>query len=116
MGKMNELFQEIIECVEQDMSPTQIARKFGITEDMVYQIIASEFTELGNSPEQTDLEIMLSLKTPDEMIDWAESVGHDDALYGISLLLCAAHDALDAMTEDGPFDEALEELDRIMAL
>jgi len=55
-----------------------------------------DFSKLGfDSYQEQDLRIILSLNTPELMQEWALAVGPDDALYGLSLVECAALAMLD---------------------
>jgi len=59
-----------------------------------------DFSRLGfDSYQEQDLRIILSLNTPELMQEWALAVGPDDALYGMSLVECAALAMLDADVE-----------------
>jgi hypothetical protein len=59
-----------------------------------------DFSRLGfDSYQEQDLRIILSLKTPKQMQEWALAVGPDDALYGMSLVECAALAMLDQDVE-----------------
>jgi hypothetical protein len=59
-----------------------------------------DFSRLGfDRYQEQDLRIILSLKTPELMQEWALAVGPDDALYGMSLVECAALAMLDADVE-----------------
>ena len=59
-----------------------------------------DFSRLGfDSYQEQDLRIILSLNTPELMQEWALAVGPDDALYGVSLVECAALAMLDADVE-----------------
>jgi len=59
-----------------------------------------DFSKLGfDSYQEQDLRIILSLKTPEQMQEWALAVGPDDALYGLSLVECAALAMLDEDVE-----------------
>jgi hypothetical protein len=59
-----------------------------------------DFSQLGfDSYQEQDLRIILSLNTPELMQEWALAVGPDDALYGLSLVECAALAMLDADVE-----------------
>jgi hypothetical protein len=58
------------------------------------------FSRLGFTEyQEQDLRIILSLQTPEQMQEWALAVGPDDALYGLSLVECAALAMLDADVE-----------------
>ena len=55
-----------------------------------------DFSQLGfDQYQEQDLRIILSLNTPELMQEWALAVGPDDALYGVSLVECAALAMLD---------------------
>ena len=59
-----------------------------------------DFSQLGfDSYQEQDLRIILSLNTPELMQEWALAVGPDDALYGLSLVECAALAMLDEDVE-----------------
>jgi len=59
-----------------------------------------DFSQLGfDQYQEQDLRIILSLKTPELMQEWALAVGPDDARYGLSLVECAALAMLDADVE-----------------
>jgi hypothetical protein len=59
-----------------------------------------DFSKLGfDSYQEQDLRIILSLNTPELMQEWALAVGPDDALYGLSLVECAALAMLDEDVE-----------------
>jgi hypothetical protein len=59
-----------------------------------------DFSRLGfDQYQEQDLRIILSLKTPEQMQEWAWEVGPEDALYGLSLVECAALAMLDADVE-----------------
>jgi hypothetical protein len=59
-----------------------------------------DFSKLGfDSYQEQDLRIILSLKTPEQMQEWALAVGPDDAFYGMSLVECAALAMLDEDVE-----------------
>jgi hypothetical protein len=56
-----------------------------------------DFSRLGfDQYQEQDLRIILSLNTPELMQEWALAVGPEDALYGLSLVECAALAMLDA--------------------
>jgi hypothetical protein len=59
-----------------------------------------DFSRLGFTEyQEQDLRIILSLTTPELMQEWALAVGPDDALYGLSLVECAALAMLDEDVE-----------------
>jgi hypothetical protein len=59
-----------------------------------------DFSRLGFTEyQEQDLRIILSLNTPELMQEWALAVGPDDALYGLSLVECAALAMLDEDVE-----------------
>ena len=72
----------------------------------------AEFIKLGFTEyESINISIMMSLKTADEMQEWAKAVGQDDVLHGLTLLYTAAElqlwdDIDNAVIED--FTEAQE--------
>lgn len=74
-----------------------------------------DFSRLGFTEyQEQDLRIILSLNTPELMQEWALAVGPDDALYGLSLVECAALAMLDedvaAMTA---YPEAMAVINRV---
>jgi len=59
-----------------------------------------DFSRLGFTEyQEQDLRIILSLNTPELMQEWALAVGPEDALYGLSLVECAALAMLDEDVE-----------------
>ncbi len=55
-----------------------------------------DFSRLGfDHYQSTDLRILMSLQTPEDIQEWMEAVGPDDVCYGISLIECAALAMLD---------------------
>jgi hypothetical protein len=55
-----------------------------------------DFSRLGfDHYQSTDLRILMSLQTPEDIQEWIEAVGPDDVCYGISLMECAALASLD---------------------
>jgi hypothetical protein len=59
-----------------------------------------DFSRLGfDQYQEQDLRIILSLKTPEQMQEWALAVGPEDAFYGMSLVECAALAMLDQDVE-----------------
>ena len=55
-----------------------------------------DFRRLGfDSYQSTDLRIIMSLQTPEDIQEWMEAVGKDDVFYGLSLIECAALAMLD---------------------
>lgn len=55
-----------------------------------------DFGRLGfDHYQSTDLRILMSLQTPEDIQEWMEAVGPDDVFYGLSLIECAALAALD---------------------
>jgi len=77
-----------------------------------------DFSRLGfDCYQEQDLRIILSLNTPELMQEWALAVGPDDALYGLSLVECAALAMLDedveAMTT---YPEAMAVINRIQGV
>ena len=59
-----------------------------------------DFSRLGFTEyQEQDLRIILSLNTPKRMQEWALAVGPEDALYGLSLVECAALAMLDQDVE-----------------
>ena len=74
-----------------------------------------DFSRLGfDQYQEQDLRIILSLTTPEQMQEWALTVGPDDTFYGMSLVECAALAMLDedveAMTT---YPEAMAVIDRV---
>jgi hypothetical protein len=58
------------------------------------------FARLGfDQYQEQDLRIILSLTTPEQMQEWALTVGPDDTFYGMSLVECAALAMLDEDVE-----------------
>jgi hypothetical protein len=59
-----------------------------------------DFSRLGFTEyQEQDLRIILSLNTQEQMQEWALAVGPEDALYGLSLVECAALAMLDQDVE-----------------
>lgn len=59
-----------------------------------------DFSKLGfDKYEINDFNIMMSLKTRDQIREWMDAVGYDDVCYGITLVLLAALAVLDEDTE-----------------
>jgi hypothetical protein len=55
-----------------------------------------DFSRLGfDHYQSTDLRILMSLQTPEDIQEWMEAVGPDDVCYGLALIECAALAALD---------------------
>lgn len=55
-----------------------------------------DFSRLGfDHYQSTDLRILMSLQTPEDIQEWMEAVGPDDVSYGLSLMECAALAMLD---------------------
>ena len=55
-----------------------------------------DFSRLGfDHYQSTDLRILMSLQTPEDIQEWMEAVGPDDVFYGLSLIECAALAMLD---------------------
>jgi hypothetical protein len=74
-----------------------------------------DFSEMDFDKYQiTDLRILMSLKTSDDIIEWAEFVGEDDVCYGISLLECAALYLLDQDVADmKKYPEAMSVIQKV---
>ena len=55
-----------------------------------------DFSRLGfDHYQSTDLRILMSLQTPEDIQEWMEAVGPDDVFYGLSLIECVALAMLD---------------------
>lgn len=55
-----------------------------------------DFSRLGfDHYQSTDLRILMSLQTPEDIQEWMAAVGPDDVFYGLSLMECAALAMLD---------------------
>ena len=55
-----------------------------------------DFSRLGfDHYQSTDLRIIMSLQTPQDIREWMEAVGEEDVFYGLSLVECAALAMLD---------------------
>jgi hypothetical protein len=74
-----------------------------------------DFGRLGFTDYQVqDLRIILSLNTPELMQEWAVAVGSDDAMYGVSLVECAALAMLDQDIENmTAYSEAMDVIRRV---
>jgi len=75
-----------------------------------------DFGQLGfNQYQVTDMNIVMNLKTTEEIQDWMAAVGKDDVQYAISLLEQAALLELDRETDAmKQFPEAMAALRKIM--
>ena len=75
-----------------------------------------DFAQLGfNQYQVSDMNIVMNLKTPEEIQDWMVAVGADDVKYAISLLEQAALLELDNATEDMKrFPEAMAAIRKVM--
>lgn len=75
-----------------------------------------DFSQLGfNQYQVADMNIVMNLKTPEEIQDWMVAVGADDVKYAISLLEQAALLELDNATESMKrFPEAMAALRKVM--
>lgn len=75
-----------------------------------------DFSQLGFTKYQVaDMNIVMNLKTTEEIRDWMVAVGADDVQYAISLLEQAALLELDNTTDDmKQFPEAMAALRKIM--
>jgi hypothetical protein len=69
------------------------------------------------SPEQlVDIRIIMSLQTQEQMSDWIQAVGAEDAIYGVALIESVALDMLDIETAKmKSFPEAESVINRIRA-
>lgn len=69
------------------------------------------------TPDQkNDLNILISLDTPDQKQEWLDSVDQGDFYYGLSLLEVAALKELERDTEHGSREEAKSVIDYIKTL
>lgn len=77
-----------------------------------------DYREYHFSEDQiTDLEILMSLSTPEEIREWIQAVGNDDVHYGLSLLECAVLAVLDNDTSEMTiFPEAKTVIDHIRGM
>ena len=75
-----------------------------------------DFSQLGfNQYQVADMNIVMNLKTPEEIQDWMLAVGADDVKYAISLLEQAALLELDSATDAmKQFPEAMAALRKVM--
>lgn len=75
-----------------------------------------DFAQLGfNQYQVSDMNIVMNLKTPEEIQDWMVAVGADDVKYAISLLEQAALLELDNTTDAMKrFPEAMAALRKVM--
>jgi hypothetical protein len=75
-----------------------------------------DFSQLGfNRYQVADMNIVMSLKTPEEIQDWMMAVGAEDVTYAIGLLEQAALLELDNATDDmEQFPEAMAAIRKIM--
>jgi hypothetical protein len=74
-----------------------------------------DYSKLGfNEYQSVDLSIIMSLRTPEQIQEWADAVGPDDVNYGISLVHCATlallDEEVDAMSK---FPEAMSVINLI---
>ena len=76
-----------------------------------------DFSKLGfDEYHLTNLRIVLQLNTPQLMAEWAETVGYEEACYGVSLVECAALAALDEEVESmSEYPDAMSLIDRVKA-
>ena len=74
------------------------------------------FSQLGfNQYQVSDMNIVMSLKTPEEIQDWMLAVGAADVAYAISLLEQAALLELDSATDTMKrFPEAMAAIRKVM--
>ena len=74
------------------------------------------YGQLGFTEYQlNDFNIVMSLKTTEQIQDWMESVGYDDVCYGITLVELAAHTLLDQETDKmTEFPEAMSVISKFM--
>ena len=75
-----------------------------------------DFAQLGfNRYQVSDMNIVMNLKTPEEIQDWMLAVGADDVKYAISLLEQAALLELDSATDAMKrFPEAMAAIRKVM--
>jgi len=75
-----------------------------------------DFGQLGfNRYQVADMNIVMNLKTPEEIQDWMAAVGAEDVIYAISLLEQAALLELDRETLDmKQFPEAMATIRKVM--
>ena len=75
-----------------------------------------DFSRLGFTTYQvSDMNIVMSLKTPEEIQDWMLAVGAADVAYAISLLEQAALLELDSATDTMKrFPEAMAAIRKVM--
>ncbi len=60
--------------------------------------------------QQTDLNIVLSLKTPEQIQQWMDAVGYEDTMYGIALIKTAICDDIDTWEVTKPVENAVKKL------
>jgi hypothetical protein len=74
------------------------------------------FAQLGfNRYQVSDMNIVMNLKTPEEIQDWMLAVGAEDVAYAISLLEQAALLELDSATDTMKrFPEAMAAIRKVM--
>lgn len=74
------------------------------------------YGQLGFTEYQlNDFNIVMSLKTTEQIQDWMTSVGYEDVCYGITLVAIAAHTLLDQETEDmTEFPDAMSVISKFM--
>lgn len=75
-----------------------------------------DFAQLGFTRYQvSDMNIVMNLKTPEEIQDWMAAVGAEDVAYAISLLEQAALLELDSATDTMKrFPEAMVAIRKVM--
>ena len=75
-----------------------------------------DFSQLGfNQYQVADMNIVMNLKTPEEIQDWMVAVGAADVAYAISLLEQAALLELDSATDTmKQFPEAMAAIRKVM--
>jgi hypothetical protein len=75
-----------------------------------------DFAQLGfNRYQVSDMNIVMNLKTPEEIQDWMVAVGAEDVTYAIGLLEQAALAQLDLDTENmTQFPEAMAAIRKVM--
>ena len=75
-----------------------------------------DFSQLGfNRYQVSDMNIVMNLKTPEEIQDWMVAVGAADVAYAISLLEQAALLELDSATDTmKQFPEAMAAIRKVM--
>lgn len=74
-----------------------------------------DFSRLGfDHYQSTDLRILMSLQTPEDIQGWMEAVGPDDVFYGLSLIECAALALLDEdVAEMASYPDAMAVINQV---